>query len=74
MLLEMNTSQRERLATELAEDREARLRMCILQPVVSWAWCNINNHRTVTVAQARPTMLCTSLVIVILYHGMSELC
>ena len=51
------------LATESAEEKEARLRACILQPIVySWAWRNINHCYTLTVAQARPTLLCISLV------------
>ena len=54
------------LATESAEEKEARLRACILQPIVySWAWRNINHCYTLTVAQACPTMLCISLVITV---------
>ena len=54
------TAGKTELATELAEER---LRPRILQPIVySWTWRNINHHCTLTVVQARPTMLCISLV------------
>ena len=54
-LLEVSACQRERLAMESAEEREASLHPA----AYSWVWCNIN---MLTVAQARLTMLCIPLV------------
>ena len=53
------------LATESAEEKEARLRKACIRgwpEAHTWAWCNINHCCTLTVAQAHPTMLYISLV------------